>query len=161
MKTIEQKDPNTVVIDGVTYTKVVEVDPAAEPDNWPKKGDECWCLGGNDVHRIIWWNGNQFDEGTLARGEIFRTKEECERADAVLRATKRCKDWIAANLEEWEPDWENGVQEKCGIVFNEKKRGFCVVRHFSFRYTSYYFRTEKDAEAFISACEADLRVIWG
>ena len=68
-----------------------------EEDEWPEDGDEYWFIDATgDVYEDTVVQGHHpyryIDEGRIAIGNVFRTKEEANKAAKWLKLFKRAKD---------------------------------------------------------------------
>lgn len=115
---------------------------------------------------------NLIDEYVSKNTERYRTEEEVKRAVEIDRAILRVRNWIRDNIEGgvWDdPDWSSSSLAKYLIEYsyNENdvsyRNSFCVDVEWNYQSINPigFFRAEKDGEACISACESDLKIIWG
>lgn len=102
----------------------------------------------------------------LKNTEVYRTEEEVKRAVEVDRAILRVRCWIRDNIEGgvWDkPNWSADMLSKYFIRFNHQTRSLetdrCTVNQTISQIG--FLWTIPDAQACISACEADLKIIFG
>ena len=101
----------------------------------------------------------------LKNTEVYRTEEEVKRAVEVDRAILRVRCWIRDNIEGgvWDkPDWSE-YNYKYFIQFDHEDTLFEIDcwRKKQTMSPIGYFRTDEGGNACISACEADLKIIFG
>lgn len=58
---------------------------------WPQDDDEYWLLHSSGCIVSSMWNADQYDFDRLSRGNVFRTKEEAEKADQLCLAMNELK----------------------------------------------------------------------
>lgn len=74
-------------------------------EEWPKAGGRVWCVNANGIV-VVDWDGGNWDKNAIARGNVYRTQAEAERADqrriveAELRKMAREK-WTLRRFPEW------------------------------------------------------------
>ena len=103
---------------------------------------------------------------TMNNTEVYRTEEEAKKAVEVDRAILRVRCWIRDNIEGgvWDkPNWSADMLSKYFIRFNHQTRSLetdrCTVNQTISQIG--FLWTIPDAQACISACEADLKIIFG
>ena len=134
-----------------------------EPKSWPQEGDEYYIYDRWNKESVkVEWRNHYADQDGLARGELFRTKEECEEDDKKRRALVRIKDFIRKEGLEFVPDWEDKFQAK-HYIFTYQGR---ISRTEEWDNTTNtnpltgYFRTHEDKIKVIDNCEADLKILF-
>lgn len=93
-------------------------------EEWPKYNDEYWLLhdtGTGDSY----WDSHPTDIDRQKRGNIYRTKEEVEKADQKRIALATIWAYWEKNCK-WEVDWENDTQKKYEISYEHKFKRFSV-----------------------------------
>lgn len=139
--------------------------PKQVPDGayWEPKEDEWYfvCLGDGSV-RTTKSEGHTSDENFIQVGHCFRTKELAEKHVEYLKALTRVRKYIAENGLYWEPDWSNGDQTKYILRFDFRSNTFGSDCWFDLKQFSPigYFKSIEDVEKIITACDADLRIMW-
>lgn len=109
------------------------IDRAQKPaDEWPKDGDIMYTLDQCEVVKCRWSNGEKWQRMALARGNVYRTQAEAERADQrriveaelrkmALEAGPVGHYWYEAR---WDGHWSPvpcDLQSPSGIRFQTKE----------------------------------------
>lgn len=80
-----------------------EVQEPTDSIHWkPKIGDRCWALGNTIVYPQT-WGDDEFDRDRYESGNVYKTKEECEKARDRELAEVRLR-----RTSTFKPDFENG-----------------------------------------------------
>lgn len=143
----------------------------AEDSGWFEevKADECWVpaygegywyIADTDgVGTTVWTGHRTIDKYRLAIGNVFRTKEDAEKALEWLKARKILFD----DAKGFKPNWSNISQDKYAVTFSTREALPCV------EYTSGiflmhcgpYFATREDAEASVKAHKKEWMIYLG
>lgn len=86
------------------------------------------------------------DRWAIKHHLVFRTEEECKDYRQFLKT-----------LDEYtfEPDWDNGNQEKWAICFEHESYKISIDQYFFDQYQGNYFESEEKAKAFIKEVGED------
>lgn len=74
-------------------------------DTWPKMGDDYWAVMSSGGLRTFTHVEGVADDGRISRGNVFRTKEEAEKADRITLAMHELKvmsekEWVGRAINE-------------------------------------------------------------
>jgi hypothetical protein len=139
--------------------------PKQVPDGayWePKVGERYFCIS---TEGDAWASENtrhSIDKERIALGNCFRTQELVEKENQQRKALTRVRKFIAENGLYWEPDWSNGDQTKYFLRFDFRSNTFGSDCWFDLKQFSPIgcFKSIEDVEKIITACDADLRIMW-
>lgn len=85
----------------------------------PKADENYWCIyTDGDIMYSAWKNGNA-DKKLLSIGNIYKTKEEAEKARDIQLAKVRVRNAIAEANGNWIPDWNDKQLAKFYFSFNK------------------------------------------
>lgn len=86
---------------------------ASEIDWWkPNDGDTCWCINEEGSIYPFKWGNNVFDNGRLAVGNVFPTKEAAEQKRKYLKAEAKIAAAVRTINGDWVADWADKTQTK-------------------------------------------------
>jgi hypothetical protein len=127
----------------------------------PKMGEVYFVLNAACFYSSIWKNDN-IDNGFLARAEIYRTKEEAQKADEKRLALGRIRKYIHENGLEFVPNWKNENEDKYQIIgwdYDDDmpdKGWYCYIDRSCH---NLIFRSEEDRQKVLDNCKDDLRIL--
>lgn len=132
---------------------------APEPEKWePKEGDEYWKIGSDGIFSYNVWRNHYYEHGSLAMGNIFRTKKDADKALAWLKARKVLYD----DAKGFKPNWKD-EEEKKWAVYCDTRYGGLHTDWFQqiVSRPGPHFATREDAEASIKAHEKEWKIYLG
>ncbi|MFA6851520.1 MAG: hypothetical protein WCS30_14350 [Selenomonadaceae bacterium] len=115
---------------------------ANKKEEWPKIGDEYWCVKGCGIVRNVAWEGNFLDMGCKAIGNMFKTEKEAKFHAEYLK--------VCAELERLS-DWEEGTIY-CIIYY---QRGIVIDDDEDLISGPYNFKSEESAQNAIDTIGED------
>lgn len=124
---------------------------------WPQDGDEYYLLNSGGGAGANEWDGLSVEMKCLARGNVFRTKEEAEKADQLCLAMNELKvmsekDW---SLECNPLSWDDTSQNKWEAYWDHQGGWWGVEKLVYFQSPfSIYFPTQDSARAAYKAIDA-------
>lgn len=129
----------------------------------PSVGQAIWCICLDGTLACLAWNRSNHFLGLWAMGNIFLTKADCKAEIERRKALQRVRQWVSANTESFEPDWNNEYQNKWHISYDyiTKRLLWFSINTMKYVNTFMCFATASDAERCIAECEADLKVLAG
>ena len=132
---------------------------APKLEKWePEWGDEYYRVTEHGVIVKEGWGNNCLDDGAREIGNVFRTKEEAEKAVEWLKARKVLYD----DAKGFKPDWGNSDEEKWAVYYDARYGGlhtdWCqeIVDR-----PGPYFATEEDVKTSIKTHEKEWKVYLG
>lgn len=132
---------------------------APEPETWsPKWGDEYYRITEHGVVVKEGWGNNCLDDGATEIGNVFRTKEEAEKAHAWLRARKVLFD----DTKGYKPNWGDCSESKYYVFYARPQNDLRVCcGSYDTTNPGPYFATKEDAEASVKAHEKEWKIYLG
>lgn len=125
-KQVKRSTTMNISTNGVTITLTQEqLEQIAEqttkkPVVFSPKADEIyWCVDLDGSIMEYHWNDCRTGKNILAYGNIYKTKEEAEKAKDIQFAKVRLRNAIAEANQGWKPDWNNGNLAKFYFVFDK------------------------------------------
>jgi len=139
--------------------KVVELEKELKDSKArPQKGDVYYMWSHNGVCSGS-WDEYSWEIHILERGEVFKTKEECELDNTKRRILKRIK----ALEKGFVPDLNDMQEFVYQIYYNKKERSFGVTSSCSYSYYSILgnYKTTEDVRAAIAELGDSLKILAG
>ena len=99
--------------------RVEELQPAPKSIVWePKKGEKYWYVGRDGTGEFLYWSGDHIDMDFLERHNVYKTREQAEKAAKHQQRYNRVLQAVL-NLEpEQVVDWKDKKQAKYGVAFD-------------------------------------------
>jgi hypothetical protein len=133
---------------------------ANEPKPWPSYLDEYyfWDVYCDIAKKFVWEKGS-FEEKHLLRGDIFRTKEECELDNTKRRIMQHIKFLERGFV----PDFKNKNQHVFGIFYDKEKESFFIDHQAELYYGSIFgnYKNREDAQDAKIILGNDLKILAG
>ena len=85
----------------------------------PEIDQKYWCIDLNGFIIEYCWVGNKFDKAVLDYGNVYKTREEAEKARDIQLAKVRLRNAIAEANGNWIPDWNDEQLTKFYFSFNK------------------------------------------
>lgn len=127
----------------------------------PKEGGRYWFLTEVD-YASCFYNDDDTDKEILARGQVFATEEEAEKADRWRIALTAIRKYIATNMP-FKPDWGDGNQRKYYAYCETDERIIeatsCAVSRTN--PLDIYVSSSANAEQLIKDQEQNLKILFG
>ena len=130
----------------------------------PGIGDGYWqAISGGAILHAIWRNSGT-DLDRLARGNVFRTREEGSASVAKDRARIRIQDKYQEFLDKAGVvfEWADGNQEKCNLYYNNDTKKWEVTNSCRNQFTNTAMHSTGEGCIWVrDNMEADLKLVWG
>lgn len=127
----------------------------------PKGIEQCWVFDkeGNIYAHI--YAGGYIDTGISKTTQVYRTREQAEKALAKQQATIRVKKRIAELNDGWKPDWEDEDQCKYELYwdFAARKAAISCVSTAKMIDNTLYLKSIGLAEQLINEMRDDLKLM--
>jgi hypothetical protein len=151
---------NTIIELSEEQVKEIQAQLQAEKESKffvPKFGERYWYLSVIGINNYE--NLNCFlDKNILVRQEVYRTKEEAEKADEKRLALMRIKRYIVDKGYEFTPDWGDERQDKYFIFYDYSDKYFAspLCRSCKEALLLPYLSSIKACKDIIENCKEDL-----
>ena len=131
----------------------LEAQAKAEEAKWPKLGDAYFYVECNGEIGESDWECDDVDAGSLALGNVYRTKEDAEREVERRKVLTQLRKLAKAS---GAFDLVKPTQSKYRIVYDAQYRNWVVeINHLARTQGAVYFATEQAAKAAIETIGAD------
>ena len=136
--------------------------PEKEEDTWEMKipyehNDVYYLLSHRGTVEKCWFNTNPVDKPRFFQGNIFKTKEEAEleakRRNLLTRFRNECNG-------EWEPDWNNYLENKYYIGSELEGFGVCSTALITVFPIFGYFKNNEDAQRAIELFGDEIKELY-
>lgn len=126
----------------------------------PKEGDTFWYMLGSGTLSSEFWCDDRANKGCLAMGNVYRTREEAEKARDKQLALVRIQNYIADN--ELGKEFVYG-ENNYYITYEHRKKGFFPDCWSTFEYNPPlgYLKSPEACTQVIENCTKDLLIVWG
>lgn len=129
---------------------------------WPRKGDQYWCLDSNGEADLADWIDDEIDVSRQSIGNIYRTESEALAQVEKLKAKARIDKYIRDNGLEFVPDWGNDQMSKHWIFYDTDESKFYPDGNwYEVQADTTYFASESHAQQVIDNCTDDLKTLFG
>ena len=97
--------------------KIAELKKESKP-NWfiPEEDEDFYYV--DTYGDVNWNNANGYSDNILKHNQVFKTREEANNHLKVMKAEVSINKRIAELNEGWKPDWENTIQKKYYIFYD-------------------------------------------
>ena len=120
-----------------------------------------WSLDCYSVNSFIWVDGT-IGNKKLARGNVYLTEEEAQRADSKRLVLGTIQAFIRDNNLEFKPDWGNENETKYTIAgWNYNNDAPNIDYYYQLNISSYnlIFKSAEDMQLVLDECRKELKIL--
>ena len=123
-----------------TY-KLAELKESMAVKAWPQGGDAYFCSEGTETIYGARWDGCSVDRSRMAKGNVYRTRDEAGQADRVLIATTKVLARIKELRGDWVPDFIGSGSDKCSFMYDHQTNSLLLAINYTTQSAElkYYF----------------------